>query len=583
MKTFDLKAFITERWLANVQVVWLVGSEPAEYQEAIIAATNEMREDQDRPYDVDVWCHDKLTGLTRTRPRLTPPTDGTGQAVVGLQHAIAGTASPGKFNEEFRRVMHRDAIFVFRDIDDEVKKTPVVAQAIRNICHANMCADDYAEQVEEGERGRRMIILVTSDDSMASRVPDLKPQHVPLPSPDALRSAIQSVWLPHTSRYVGDPDNGIEPNTQLGLPPLTPEEMQTLTGALRGFTMQEAEDCCTMVLVSRAGVYRGKGITDMHALLARIEQEKIAQFNAVPGVTYISADSMTTRVLPGYESLFEMIEQGMSISAEVAMKHRVGRMRSMALAGGPGVGKTDVAISIAAAMSKPLIQWSIGESQDRLVGNSEKNARRVLDIAEATGAVVLVDDIDKAGVGNASHGQSGNDSFGRVVQMLLTHSSQKDSDAVFIYTFNRTRNIPQELIRPGRVDFRGYVRRPDEVTRFEILKTHVAFHGVEADNSDLEKIASDEVTDDWTGAELATLVQAATRHALRHDTIRLDGPWMLSQANDFVPMAKMNVWQDDLAQMETDCQQFTKLGRVDRNTHETTVAGATRNYRSAAI
>jgi SpoVK/Ycf46/Vps4 family AAA+-type ATPase len=359
--------------------------------------------------------------------------------------------------------------------------------------------------------------------------------------------------------------------------------MQTLTGALRGFTMQEAEDCCTMVLVSRAGVYRGKGITDMHALLARIEQEKIAQFNAVPGVTYISADSMTTRVLPGYESLFEMIDQGMSISAEVAMKHRVGRMRSMALAGGPGVGKTDVAISIAAAMSKPLIQWSIGESQDRLVGNSEKNARRVLDIAEATGAVVLVDDIDKAGVGNASHGQSGNDSFGRVVQMLLTHSSQKDSDAVFIYTFNRTRNIPQELIRPGRVDFRGYVRRPDEVTRFEILKTHVAFHGVEADNSDLEKIASDEVTDDWTGAELATLVQAATRHALRHDTIRLDGPWMLSQANDFVPMAKMNVWQDDLAQMETDCQQFTKLGRVDRNTHETTVAGATRNYRSAAI
>ncbi len=108
----------------------------------------------------------------------------------------------------------------------------------------------------------------------------------------------------------------------------------------------------------------------------------------------------------------------------------------------------------------------------------------------------------------------------RVISQMLTELDGLEdlNGVVVIGATNRPDMIDEALLRPGRFDRILEIPLPTKESRKEILKIHTKRKPI--DNTvDLEKIS--ELTDMWTGADLAAMVNAAAISAIKeHLTIR---------------------------------------------------------------
>ncbi|MGC9146186.1 MAG: AAA family ATPase, partial [Nitrososphaeria archaeon] len=102
----------------------------------------------------------------------------------------------------------------------------------------------------------------------------------------------------------------------------------------------------------------------------------------------------------------------------------------------------------------------------------------------------------------------------RVVAQLLTlmDGMQERGRVIVIGATNRPDDVDPALRRPGRFDREIEIRPPDKRARIEILKVHTRNVPLSKDVQ-LEKIA--ELTNGYTGADLAALVKEAAMSALR--------------------------------------------------------------------
>ena len=265
------------------------------------------------------------------------------------------------------------------------------------------------------------------------------------------------------------------------------------------------------------------------------------------------------------------------INPEKAKAHGITPLRGIALGGPPGCGKTEVAKYVARRLGRICLIWNLGESKGGIVGASEQNCRQVIQAARAMRALVLCDDVDKGALGGAAKNYGGDGgTTGNMVQMLLTEMSDPHSEAIYIFTFNRVPDLP-ELLRPGRVDERFYVERPNGRTRLAILKDHIARVGLTVDKeSELHSLAYD-LCHDWTGAELAhVLVKDEAIRVLAEDgqTIQVDR--MCQRARTFTPMVKQRTFADDIQSMEEACSQFKRIGNLPETQAKPTTPGRAR-------
>ena len=140
--------------------------------------------------------------------------------------------------------------------------------------------------------------------------------------------------------------------------------------------------------------------------------------------------------------------------------------------------------------------------------------------------------------------------------MLLTDMDggvDNDEDGlIYVFTANRTQAIPPELIRAGRMDAKWFVPRPDEETRLNIMKVHLAMHNINVDNEGKLKTIATTHTKDWVGAELADLVNEAVVVAVATDSPAVDTEWMIK---------KLDAYRDDFAAMEKAANQFRTVGK----------------------
>jgi len=183
------------------------------------------------------------------------------------------------------------------------------------------------------------------------------------------------------------------------------------------------------------------------------------------------------------------------------------------LHGPPGTGKTLLARALAGETEVNFIHVAGPELLDRYVGESEKAVREVFDRArQAAPAIVFLDEIDAvAGVRG-----SGTDSgvTERVVSQLLTEMDNAASNPrlVVLAATNRKASLDPALLRPGRLETHVEVPEPDRDGRRAILDVHTAGKPL-GDDVDLDDVA--ERTAGYSGAELASVVRAASMQAIR--------------------------------------------------------------------
>ncbi|MEE8185917.1 MAG: AAA family ATPase [Thermodesulfobacteriota bacterium] len=174
--------------------------------------------------------------------------------------------------------------------------------------------------------------------------------------------------------------------------------------------------------------------------------------------------------------------------------------RGLVLIGVPGSGKSLCCKALAGIWNLPLLRMDVGKVFGSTVGESEKNIRRCIQLAEAVSPCILwIDEIDKAfgGVGGFQ-GDSGTQL--RVFGTFVTWLQEKEKPVFVIATANEPRNLPPELWRKGRYDEVFFVDLPSAEEREEIFNIHLESRGQSSDRFNMKELV--ENTQGFTGAEI---------------------------------------------------------------------------------
>jgi SpoVK/Ycf46/Vps4 family AAA+-type ATPase len=172
------------------------------------------------------------------------------------------------------------------------------------------------------------------------------------------------------------------------------------------------------------------------------------------------------------------------------------------LLGVQGCGKSLVAKTVSALWRMPLLRFDVGRVFGSLVGSSEQNIRRAIQVAQSISpAVFWVDEIDKAFRGSrASGADMDGGTSSRVFSTFLTWLSEKRSPVFVVATANDVTMLPPELLRKGRFDEIFFVDLPLQHERQEILRVHLSKRRLDPAQFDLEGMAV--AASGFSGAEI---------------------------------------------------------------------------------
>jgi len=188
--------------------------------------------------------------------------------------------------------------------------------------------------------------------------------------------------------------------------------------------------------------------------------------------------------------------------------------KGILLYGPPGTGKTLMAKATAHESEANFISIKGPELLSKWVGESEKGVREVFRKArQAAPCVIFFDELDAFA---PTRGADFSDSHvtERVISQLLTELDGLEilTNVIVIGATNRPDIIDIALLRPGRFDRLLYVPPPDRDSREQIIKIHTKKKPLGQDVK-IEELADH--TDDYTGADIASLSSAAAMMALR--------------------------------------------------------------------
>jgi hypothetical protein len=188
--------------------------------------------------------------------------------------------------------------------------------------------------------------------------------------------------------------------------------------------------------------------------------------------------------------------------------------RGLLLIGIQGCGKSLAAKATASVFGVPLLRLEFGALFNKYHGETERNLRDSLKMAEVMSPCVLwLDEIEK-GLGG-QHDDTGTSR--RVLASLLTWMAERNAPVMLVATANDIASLPAELIRKGRFDEIFFVDLPGPRVRGQILEIHMRDRGLDPAQMDLPRLAHH--TDGFSGAEIEQGIVAAlyAAHAQRRD------------------------------------------------------------------
>ena len=186
--------------------------------------------------------------------------------------------------------------------------------------------------------------------------------------------------------------------------------------------------------------------------------------------------------------------------------------KGLMLVGVQGGGKSLAAKSVAGMWGVPLLRLDFGALYNKYHGETEKNLRESLKMAELMSPCVLwMDEIEK-GISTA---ESDGGTSQRVLGTLLTWMAEHDKQVFLVATSNDISRLPPELMRKGRMDEIFFVDLPDFDTRMEIFSIHIKKRDQDSSKIDLKALA--EASDGFTGSEIEQAVVSALYRAFADD------------------------------------------------------------------
>ena len=184
--------------------------------------------------------------------------------------------------------------------------------------------------------------------------------------------------------------------------------------------------------------------------------------------------------------------------------------KGIMLLGVQGCGKSLAAKAVAGAWSVPLMRLDFGALYNKFLGETERNLREALKVADAMAPCVLwMDEIEK-GVASSGNNADGGESR-RILGTLLTWMAERKSQVFIVATSNDIEALPPELVRKGRLDEIFFVDLPNESARGEVFRIHLQRRHQDAAQFDMAALTA--ASAGFSGAEIEQAVVAALYEA----------------------------------------------------------------------
>uniref|UniRef100_A0AC35FQN2 AAA+ ATPase domain-containing protein n=1 Tax=Panagrolaimus sp. PS1159 TaxID=55785 RepID=A0AC35FQN2_9BILA len=189
--------------------------------------------------------------------------------------------------------------------------------------------------------------------------------------------------------------------------------------------------------------------------------------------------------------------------------------KGVILYGEPGTGKTLLAKAVAHSTSATFLRATGSDLVQKSSGEGARLVRDLFKMAkECAPCIVFLDEIDAVGTKRFDTSSRGEQEVQRTLLELLNQLDGFESrgDVKIIMATNRIDSLDPALIRPGRIDRKIELPKPDEKTKMKILSIHTSGMTLAKDVK-FEKIVSKER--EISGADCRAICTEAGMLALR--------------------------------------------------------------------
>ena len=183
-------------------------------------------------------------------------------------------------------------------------------------------------------------------------------------------------------------DEMIEANQESGriLIEISPDEKERLVKAAVGLTLQEAENAFARAMVDDGCL----DISDLEIIL----EEKSQIIKKIGILEFIESD-VRIKDVGGLENLKKWLRKRDKSWLDSAKKYCLPAPKGVLITGVPGCGKSLIAKSISSVWQLPLLRLDVSRIFSGIVGSSEENMRRAIQVAEALSEPLISDSLEK--------------------------------------------------------------------------------------------------------------------------------------------------------------------------------------------
>lgn len=303
---------------------------------------------------------------------------------------------------------------------------------------------------------------------------------LPFPNFEDIKAIYKKVCMAHNIPNVGNPEN------------------ELIESAL-GLTIMEAEKAFALAYIEN------ENLTNVEIPLIIREKENIIKKSGYLEYYHPKEEMKDVGGLANLKDWLTKRGRGFDKGAK---DFGLTYPRGILLLGIPGTGKSLTAKAVGNLWHFPLLRLDMGKIFGGIVGESERNIREALNIAEAIAPSILwIDEIEKGMSGISSSGSSDGGTTARVLGTFLTWLQEKTNPVFVVATANDISQLPPELLRKGRVDEIFFVDLPTEKEREEIIKIHLKKKDRQTKDFDTKKLAKE--SKGFSGAELEEVVKEA--------------------------------------------------------------------------
>jgi SpoVK/Ycf46/Vps4 family AAA+-type ATPase len=179
--------------------------------------------------------------------------------------------------------------------------------------------------------------------------------------------------------------------------------------------------------------------------------------------------------------------------------------KGILILGVQGCGKSLCAKAVACEWKLQLLKFDASTLYEKYIGESEKNLRRSLQVAEVVAPSVLwIDELEKMFPASGLRSESDGGLSVRVFGTFLNWMQEKKAPVFVAATSNDISALPPELLRKGRFDEIFFVDLPNAEERETIFAIHLSRHKQDSAKFDMAQLAA--ASEGFSGAEIEQAV-----------------------------------------------------------------------------